>query len=310
MITVLAGGVGAARFLVGLLRAVDPSDVTAIVNVADDFVIHGLNVSPDLDTITYTLAGQVNPDTGWGLVGESWRAMEELRRLGHDAWFDLGDRDIGTHLYRTTRLGNDSTLSDVTAAIASRWEIECKIMPVSNDTIETRVELRDGTEIGFQEYFVRLNHDVAIRAVRFTGVESASPAPGVLEAIDQAEVLVIAPSNPIVSIGPILAVPGVEEAVRARRERNVAISPIIAGKALKGPANRMMRELGEEASVVGVARRYQQLAGSLVIDVADADRRTDVEAVGMRALVTHTIMRDTDIARELALATIDAGRSR
>ena len=207
------------------------------------------------------------------------------------------------------RLADDSTLSDVTAAIASRWEIECKIIPVSNDTIETRVELLDGTETGFQEYFVRLSHDVAIRAVRFAGVESALPAPGVLEAIDQAEVLVIAPSNPIVSIGPILAVPGIEEAVRARREHNVAISPITAGKAVKGPADRMLRELGEEASVVGVARRYQEFASTLVIDVADGGRRADVEAVGMRAVVTPTIMADIQVAKELALVTIEAGRA-
>ena len=310
MITVLAGGVGAARFLVGLLRAVDPSDVTVIVNVADDFVVHGLNVSPDLDTVTYTLAGQIDPETGWGLADESWRAMEELRRLGHDAWFNLGDRDLGTHLYRTSHLGDGSTLSDVTAAIASRWEVGCKILPVSNDRIETRVELHDGTEIGFQEYFVRLRHDVAIRGVRFAGVAGASPAPGVLEAVDQAEILVIAPSNPVVSIGPILAVPGVDEAARARRERNVAISPIIAGEALKGPADRMLRELDEEASVVGVARRYQHVARSLVIDVADSDRRAEVEAAGMRAVVTPTIMSDPTIAEDLARATLHAGRSR
>jgi LPPG:FO 2-phospho-L-lactate transferase len=235
--------------------------------------------------------------------------MDELRRLGHDAWFNLGDRDIGTHLYRTTQLADGSTLSDVTAAIASRWKIGCTIIPVSNDPIETRVELLDGTEIGFQEYFVRLGHDVSIRAVRFAGAEASSPAPGVLEAMDRAEILVIAPSNPVVSIGPILAVPGVEEAVRNRRERNVAISPIVAGRALKGPADRMLRELGEEASVVGVARRYQSLARSLVIDDADADRESDVEAAGMRAVVTPAIMADVEIAKALALVTIEAGRS-
>ena len=310
MIAVLAGGVGAARFLSGLLSAVEPDDVTAIVNVGDDLVLHGLYISPDLDTVTYTLAGQVNSGRGWGLAGETWNAMDSLREYGLDAWFNLGDRDIGTHLYRTSRLAAGASLAEVTDAIACRWGIRCRILPVTNDPVRTRVELQDGEEIGFQEYFVRLHHDVAVRAVRFEGADRAAPAPGVLDTIERAEVIVIAPSNPVVSIAPILAVPGVEDAVRARRDRCVAISPIIAGEALKGPAVRLMRELGEEASVVGVARRYRDLCRSLVFDEADRERAGEVSDEGPEPVITATIMRDPATARALALTTLEAGRAR
>lgn len=309
MIAVLAGGVGAARFLSGLVQVVEPTEVTAIVNVADDFVLHGLNISPDLDTVVYTLAGQINPETGWGLVDESWRAMEALRSFGHDGWFNLGDRDLGTHLYRTARLADGATLSEVTAAIASRWGLTCRIVPVSHDPIRTKIGLAGGTEVDFQDYFVRLAHDVAIESVRFGGADQAGPAPGVLETIEAAEVLVIAPSNPVVSIEPLFAVAGVEEAVRSRRGHTVAISPIIAGAALKGPADAMLRELGEEASVVGVARRYRDRAATLVIDEVDRDLRADVESVGMRAVTTDTVMSRPGVAASLARATIEAGRS-
>jgi LPPG:FO 2-phospho-L-lactate transferase len=308
VITVLAGGVGAARFLAGLQRAVDPTSVTAIVNVADDFVIHGLAVCPDLDTVTYTLAGQIDPERGWGLVDESWRAIEALRAFGHDAWFNLGDRDLGTHLYRTTRLGEGASLSEVTAEIAARWDIGCRILPVSDDPISTRVELVAGDEIAFQEYFVKLGHDVSVRSVRFAGAQQARPAPGVIAALETADVVVIAPSNPIVSIDPILAVSGVERVVASRRDTTVAVSPIIAGAALKGPADRMLRELGEEASVVGVARHYRHLISTLVMDTADAASHHEVEATGVRAVVAPTIMSDPDVARDLARITIEAVR--
>jgi LPPG:FO 2-phospho-L-lactate transferase len=309
MIAVLAGGVGAARFLSGLVQVVDPADVTAIVNVADDFVLHGLNISPDLDTVVYTLAGQINPETGWGLVDETWRAMEALRSFGHDAWFNLGDRDLGTHLYRTTKLAEGATLSEVTAAIASRWGLTCRIVPVTHHPIGTRVGLVGGTEVDFQEYFVHLGHDVAIESVRFAGAAQARPAPGVLETIEAAEVVVIAPSNPVVSIEPIFAVAGIEEAVQSRRENTVAISPIIAGEALKGPAARMLRELGEESSVVGVARRYRHRAATLVIDEADRDLRADVELAGLRTVIAPTVMSRPGVAASLAVTAIEAGRS-
>ena len=306
MITVLAGGVGAARYLAGQMLVTPPTDVTAVVNVADDIELHGLHVSPDIDTVIYTLSGAIDPDRGWGLADETWNALSELRALGIDAWFNLGDRDIGTHLFRTTLLREGLSLSDVTARLAAARGLGCRVLPASDQRIETRVTLASGDEVGFQDYFVRLGHNVAISKVRFAGVEAARPAPGVLEAIVDADVVVIAPSNPVVSIGPVLAVGGVAEALAARRERTVAVSPIVAGAAIKGPAARMLRELGEEASVVGVARRYRDAAGALVIDEADADLASAVADAGVRAVVAPTIMSSPEAAAELARRTVAA----
>jgi LPPG:FO 2-phospho-L-lactate transferase len=307
MISVLAGGVGAARFLTGLVRVRPPRTVTAVVNVADDVTLHGLHVSPDLDTVTYTLAGQINPETGWGLAGESWQAMAMVERYGGLSWFRLGDRDLGTHLYRTHRLAGGAALSEVTADIARAWGLELSVLPVTDDRIETRVTLRDsGQEIGFQEYFVQRRHAVAVSAVRFVGADDARPAPGVLEAMLAAEAVVIAPSNPVVSIGPLLAVPGVADAVRSRRGSVVAVSPIVAGAALKGPADRLLTELGHAASVVGVARLYRDIAATLVVDEADADAADAVEAEGIRCVVAPTIMRDPSAAADLARDTLRA----
>jgi LPPG:FO 2-phospho-L-lactate transferase len=301
MITALAGGVGAARLLRGLVEVVPPPEITAVVNTGDDLVLHGLHISPDLDTVTYTLAGAINPETGWGLSGESWTAMEALRAYGGDlAWFALGDRDLGTHLYRTSRLAAGATLSQVTVEIAARWGLGLTLMPVTNDVLATRVTVAGGDEIGFQEYFVGSHHDIAIEAVRFAGADSARPAPGVLDALAQANLVIICPSNPIVSIGPLLAVPGVRAAVEARREDTVAVSPIVAGAALKGPADRMLAELGHEVSVVGVARLYARLAATLVIDEADAGLAGEVEAAGMGCIVAPTIMRGPTEAAALA----------
>ena len=306
MITVLAGGVGAARYLAGQLLVTPPPDVAAVVNVADDIELYGLHVSPDIDTVVYTLSGAIDRERGWGLAPETWNALNEVRALGIDAWFNLGDRDIGTHLVRTALLRQGRTLSEATAYLAAARGLSCRILPVSDQPIETRVTLAEGTEIGFQEYFVRLGHDVAISGVRFEGARHARPAPGVLEAIDAADVVVIAPSNPVVSIGPVLAVSGVAEVLAARRERNVAVSPIVAGAALKGPADRMLTELGEEASVVGVARRYRDVVGTLVIDEADAALAAAVAAVGVRAVVAPTIMSSPRAAAELARRTVAA----
>lgn len=307
MIVTLAGGVGAARFLAGLVQVRPPSELTAVVNVGDDVVLHGLHVSPDLDTVTYTLAGAIDPERGWGLAGESWQAMDTLRRYGGIAWFNLGDRDLGTHLYRTQRLRDGAVLSEVTAEIARAWDLGLRIVPVSDDRVETRVVLATtGHEVNFQEYFVKHHHDVPVSAVRFVGADAARPAPGVLDAIAAADVLVIAPSNPLVSIAPVLAVPGVQAAVEARRDRNVAVSPIVGGAALKGPADRMMRELGHEASVVGVARLYRDLAATLVVDAVDAVSASAVEAAGMRCVVTDTVMQTPARAAALARTTIGA----
>jgi LPPG:FO 2-phospho-L-lactate transferase len=304
VITVLAGGVGAARFLRGLLDVVPADDVTAIVNVGDDLVLHGLHISPDLDTVTYTLAGAINPETGWGLAGETWQAMHTLEQYGGEAWFRLGDRDLGTHLYRTQRLQSGASLTQVTAEIAAAWGLELRLLPASDDPVRTMVTIAGEGEVSFQEYFVGRQHSVPVSAVRFAGVETATPGPDVLDAIDKADVIVIAPSNPIVSIGPVLAVPGVRDAVIARRDRTVAVSPIVAGAALKGPADRMLQELGHEASVVGVARLYAELASVLVVDDADVRSSADVAAEGIECVVVPTVMSSPEVAAALARVTI------
>jgi LPPG:FO 2-phospho-L-lactate transferase len=290
----------------GVVAVVPPAEVTAIVNTGDDVVLHGLHVSPDLDTVTYTLAGAIDPERGWGLAGETWQAMDALERYRGTTWFRLGDKDLATHLYRTQRMRDGASLSTVTAEIAAAWELGLRLLPMSDERVETRVTVVDEGEIGFQEYFVRRQHSVAVSAVRFAGASDAAPAPGVLDAMAGAERVLICPSNPIVSIGPLLAVPGVRDAIVARREDTVAVSPIVAGAALKGPADRMLTELGHEASVVGVARLYAPLAATLVIDEADAALRQDVEAAGMRCVVTPTVMRTPDDAAALAKVVLDA----
>ena len=315
MITVLAGGVGAARFLSGLVQVSPPSAVTAVVNTADDVTLHGLRICPDLDTLTYTLAGAVHPGTGWGLAGETWQVMEALQRFGPVApsgsaagltWFRLGDRDLATHLYRTARLAEGAGLAEVTSEVATAWGVEITLVPMTEDGVQTRVTVAGEGEIGFQEYFVQRRHDVVVSAVRFAGMEQARPAPGVLAALDRADGVVIAPSNPIVSIAPVLAVAGVRDRLRARRRQVVAVSPIVAGAALKGPAARLMAELGHEASVVGVARLWADVAGTLVIDEADAALAPGVEAAGMACVVAPSIMHGPDEAAALARATLGA----
>ena len=304
-VVTLAGGVGAAKLLTGLIRVHPPDDLLAVVNTADDTVLHGLHVSPDLDTVVYTLAGAVNPDTGWGLAGETWQAMDALDRYGGITWFRLGDRDLATHLYRTHRLGQGADLAAVTAEIAAAWGLELAIVPVTNDRIETRVTTADEGEIGFQDYFVRRRHNVAVTAVRVAGSQAAQPTPGLIECLAAARTIVIAPSNPIVSIGPVFEVPGVRQAVAARRDSVVAVSPIVGGAALKGPADRLMRELGHECSVVGVARLYRDVAATLVIDEVDAHLAGEVESVGVSCVVAPTVMDGVESAAELARVVLD-----
>ena len=283
------------------MRAVPPAEVTAVVNVGDDVELHGLHISPDLDTVTYTVAGAMDAERGWGLAGETWHAMEALGRYPQArTWFNLGDRDLATHLYRTDRLRAGAPLSTVSQEIADAWALGLRLLPATDERLRTRVTIEGEGEIGFQEYFVERQHAVPVTAVRFDGAERCRPAPGVLDAIGRAQRVLIAPSNPLVSIDPVLAVPGVRNAVVARRADTVAVSPIIAGAALKGPADRLLRELGHEASVVGVARLYAPLVGTLVIDEADADHHAAVEAEGVRCVVAPTIMRDAEQAAELA----------
>jgi LPPG:FO 2-phospho-L-lactate transferase len=290
-----------------------PGSITAIVNVGDDTVLHGLHISPDLDTITYTLAGLDNRETGWGMAGETWTVMEELTRLGGESWFRLGDRDLATHLFRTERLGAGARLSEVTASVATRRGIAVTLLPVTDDPVRTMLTLAEdtelgpaGTEVAFQDYFVRLHHQVAVHSVRFDGAEASRPAPGVADALATADRIVVCPSNPIVSIGPLLAVPGILPALTARRDDVIAVSPIVAGAALKGPADRLLRELGHDASVAGLARLYAPWVGTLVIDEADRDHAAAVEAEGIRCVVAPTIMDSPERAIALGRVVVES----
>jgi LPPG:FO 2-phospho-L-lactate transferase len=319
MITVLAGGVGAARFLRGLVLEVDPTEISGVVNTGDDTIMHGLNISPDLDTVTYTVANAIDPGRGWGLANESWRVMESLARY-QDAkpqsssaagtWFNLGDRDLATHLYRTARIAEGATLATVTQEIARAWGLNFRMIPMSNDVVSTKVDIiEDGqtSKVSFQEYFVQRRHGVPVTGVQFVGASTAQPI--FLDLLDSSEAIIIAPSNPIVSLGPIRALSGVDQALGTNRDRVVAISPIVAGSALKGPADRMLTELGHEASVVGVARIYAPVCSTLVIDQQDEALQNAVEREGMKCVITDTIMRTPEITQELARKVLQAARS-
>ena len=315
-VTVLAGGVGAARFLRGLIRTMTPSDVTAVVNTGDDTVMHGLAISPDLDTITYTLAEAIDPERGRGLEGESWRAMEALHRYAAvrpdgsaaaQTWFNLGDRDLATHFYRTARLHEGADLTTVTREIARAWGVDVALLPMTDTRFRTVLTLADtGEDVSFQDYFVRLRHSVAVSEVRFE--HAADPTPAALGAIETNDAVVLAPSNPVVSIGPIRALPGVDAALAARRSSVVAISPIVGGVALKGPADRLLVELGMEASVVGVARLYAPIAEVLVVDTVDADLADAVEAEGIRCVVAPSVMSTVERAEALAAVCLSGLR--
>jgi LPPG:FO 2-phospho-L-lactate transferase len=315
-VAVVCGGVGAARFLRAMRPVVDPDRVVGVVNTGDDTVLHGLSISPDLDTITYTLAGAIDPGRGWGLVDETWVAMASLQRYtdvrpdgsaAAPTWFNLGDRDLATHFYRTARLAEGASLAAVTDEIRRAWQVSERLVPMSDQRVSTLVELAEtGEVVSFQEYFVRLRHGVPVRGVRFDGVEAAGLHPDARAALAGADVVVVAPSNPIVSIGPIRALAGVDDLLSARRESVVAVSPIVGGAALKGPADRMLVELGHEASVVGVARLYAPIAGTLVIDPLDAHLAADVEAAGMRCVVVPSVMSSPEVGATLARAVLAA----
>ena len=303
-IVALAGGVGASKLLLGLWRVMDPRELTVVVNTGDDLVLHGLSISPDLDIVTYTLAGAVNPKTGWGLRGDSFMAMEILKQYGREDWFHLGDRDMATHIHRTALLHAGATLSAATDAIRRAWGVEARILPMSDAAVPTLVR----TEIGvvhFQEYLVKHGTELTVQEIIFEGIAAARPAPGVLEAIASAEGIVVCPSNPLISIGPILGVPGVREALRRRREHVVAVSPIVGGQSLKGPSDKMMRQLGYEVSALGVARMYSDFAGTLVIDAEDAAEQRQIEALGMRVEVRSTAMRTSADKVRLARAVVE-----
>jgi LPPG:FO 2-phospho-L-lactate transferase len=301
-VTLLAGGVGGARFARGLVAAVDPASVTIIGNVGDDVELLGLHISPDIDTVLYTLAGRIDPVNGWGVAGDTREAMTVAAELGGPDWFILGDRDIGLHLVRSERLRAGESLSSITADVAVRLGLAVRVLPATDGHLRTFIGTDDG-ELGFQQWLVGHRAVELVRSVRFQGVP-VLPAPGVLDAIRDADVLVLAPSNPFVSLDPILAVEGVRDALVARRERVVAISPIIAGSAVKGPLAGMLETLGPAPGAVGVARLLAPVAAAFVLDEADRPLVSEVEALGLRAVVVPSLMRDLATSRRLAEAAL------
>jgi LPPG:FO 2-phospho-L-lactate transferase len=297
-IAVLAGGVGGARFVQALTEVARPSDVTVIANVGDDLEVHGLHVSPDLDTLLYTLAGLGDEERGWGRADETWNARDTIERLGGEIWFQLGDRDLGLHLVRTDALHRGERLSAVTQRIARAVGLQLALLPATDDRLRTRIRTPAG-EFEFQEWFVARGHADRVDQVIYDGVAEARPAPGVLEALEAAELIAIAPSNPFVSVGPILAVDEIRALVERRRERVVAVSPLIGGRAVKGPAEAMFQSLAGGTGAPQVTDCYKGLIGALVIDEADADDAAAVAERGVRPLVTRTLMSEPDARAEL-----------
>lgn len=304
-ITALAGGIGAARFLVGLSRAMPPEQITIITNTGDDIELFGLRVCPDIDTIAYTLAGVINEATGWGIDGDTFESLKWMSRYGEAAWFNLGDRDLATHIHRTDLLRRGQKLSEVTDHIRRALGVAARILPATDSYVPTRVVTDEG-EMHFQEYFVRRRCEPLVREIRFDNVDRAEPAAGVVESILDADAVIICPSNPFISIGPVLAIKGVREALREARSRVVAITPIVGGRALKGPAADMLRDLGHEVSARGVAAVYQDLAGLFALDKQDAQLAPSIEALGLRVLVTNTVMSTLEAKEQLAREILKA----
>jgi LPPG:FO 2-phospho-L-lactate transferase len=304
-IAVLAGGVGAARFLSGLVRVVPPERVVAIVNTGDDRVFYGVHVSPDIDIVTYTLAGRVDKEKGYGLSGDSFAVLEALAALGHQTWFRLGDRDLATGLHRTLRAAEGAGLAATTDEIRRAFHVPVRILPMSEDPCPTYVELSGDRRVHFEEYLARDGAPDEVQAVDLGAARAARPAPGVVEALRNASCILVAPSNPIVSIGPILAVPGIRAAIAASEAPVVAISPIVGGAPVKGPADKLLRGTGHEVSARGVARLYRSWAHAFLLDTRDASQCPDVVALGMRVRAIDTIMRDAEAAARIARAALD-----
>jgi LPPG:FO 2-phospho-L-lactate transferase len=298
-IAALAGGVGASKLLVGLHDVMDPRDLTVIVNTGDDITLHGLKISPDLDIVTYTLAGIVDESKGWGYRRETFHGLKRLAAFGRIHWFNLGDRDLATHIHRSAMLAEGKTLSDAAEAIRLALGVKARILPMCDQPVPTMIDTAEG-ELHFQEYLVKRRAQPVVRGIRFDGVGTARPARGVLEAIRDAEHILICPSNPLISIGPILAVPGIREALRARKKDVIAVCPIVAGKSLKGPSDKMLAELGHAASALGVAKLYADFTGTFVIDPADKMQAGSIRKLGMQVEVVPTVMKTRAQKRKLA----------
>ncbi|HEY6265924.1 MAG TPA: 2-phospho-L-lactate transferase [Candidatus Acidoferrum sp.] len=303
-ITAVAGGVGASKLLLGLYNVMDPRDLTIIVNTGDDITLHGLKISPDLDIVTYTLTGIVDTKKGWGFRGESFHMLSRLAVYGRANWFNLGDRDLATHIHRTAMLAEGKSLSQVADSIRTALGVKSLILPMSDDPVPTIIDSNEGP-LHFQEYLVKRRTEPVVRTIRFAGVESARPASGVLEAIATADRIIICPSNPLISIGPILAVPGVREQLRAHKEKVFAVCPIVGGKSLKGPSDKMLAQLGHKSTALGVAKLYADFTGTFVIDPADKSQAAAITALDMKVAILPTIMKTKTQKRKLARALID-----
>jgi LPPG:FO 2-phospho-L-lactate transferase len=305
MIAVLAGGVGAARFLQGLVQVVPQKELTVIANTGDDCEFYGLHVSPDIDIVMYTLAGLVNEHQGWGIRDDTYHTMQQLTSYGNEDWFALGDRDLATHIHRTRLLREGKTLSEVTDELCQHLGLQLRILPMSDQPVATHIQTPEGL-LHFEEYFVKRRCSDPVLDVAFVGADKAKPAPGVLDALKEAEAILIAPSNPIVSIGTILSVPGTHDALHEASGMVVAVSPIVGGSPIKGPADKLMRGLHMEVSAVGVARYYRDFLDVMVIDQQDAHLLSAIEDLGIPALATNTIMRDTQTKATLARTVLKA----
>ncbi len=298
-VTALAGGVGASKLLLGLHDVIDPRNLTVIVNTGDDITLHGLRISPDLDIVTYTLAGIVDETKGWGYRGETFHALKRLAAFGRVNWFNLGDRDLATHIHRSAMLAEGKSLSDAAEAIRLALRVKARILPMCDQRVPTMIDTAEG-ELHFQEYLVKRRAEPVVRGIRFDGVDKSRPAKGVLEAIRDADRILICPSNPLISIGPILGVPGIREALRARKGDVIAVCPIVGGKSLKGPSDKMLAELGHEPSAVGVAKLYADFTGTFVIDPADKTQAGPIRKLGMKVEVVPTVMKTRSQKRKLA----------
>ena len=302
-ITALAGGVGASKLLLGLYEGMDPALLTIIVNTGDDIVLHGLKISPDLDIVTYTLAGIVDASKGWGYRGETFHALKRLAAYGRPDWFNLGDRDLATHIHRTTMLGEGKTLSQATDSIRIALGVKSRILPMSDTSVPTIIDSNEGP-LHFQEYLVKRRAEPVVKGIRFAGAESALPAPGVLEAIRDADRILVCPSNPLISIRPILSVLPIHDELRARKEKVFAVCPIVAGKSLKGPSDKMLAQLGHDPSALGVAKLYSGFSGTFVIDPADKSQSAAISAMGMKVVILPTVMKTRSQKRTLARALL------
>ena len=300
-ITALAGGVGASKLLLGLYDVMEPSLLTIIVNTGDDIVLHGLTISPDLDIVTYTLAGVVDSAKGWGLRGETFYALKHLAAYGRPNWFNLGDRDLATHIHRTAMLAEGKTLSQAADSIRIALGVKSRILPMSDSPVPTIIDSNKGA-LHFQEYLVKRRAEPVVKGIRFANVESAQPAPGVLEAIRDADRILVCPSNPLISIGPILAVPQIRDELRAQKEKVFAVCPLVGGKSLKGPSDKMLAQLGHTPTALGVAKLYADFSGTFVIDPADKSQSAAISALGMQVVILPTVMKTLAQKRKLARA--------